>query len=302
MRFLGRRRAGERSGATNRPGGWRSSSLFLLSAVGLFFLAFLAGFYLFFPNETLKQRIAKEVTEQTGLDVQIATLAVYPLLKLETAGIEIVSEKIPWPIVIDELDIAPRWLASLSGDPGAQVEARLLNGTLTLGVQQSGTLSAQSTGLRFDLPFVEPMTFRLLGTLAEADLETDTRLDAEAQTRLLLRLSELQVSGLGLAGDGDTRVNLGEILVRVAGKGRSMEVENLAASGGDIALEGEGTVIIGRTAASSRIRLNLRVRPQPGLDPSLLSLFELAGRPEADGSYPLQLTGTLANPQLKPGG
>lgn len=301
MRFLGRRRLRDSSGPTGRRGGWRSG-LFLLSALGLFLLAFLTGFYLFFPNQTLKQRIAQEVANQTDLDLHIETLTIYPILTLDAEDIEIVSERIPWPILIDELNIAPRWLASLSGDPGVQIKARLLEGTLNIGAQKSGILSAQSAGLRFDLPFQQPIDFRIIGTLEKADLVTGTRLATETQTRLLLRFSALQVLGLNLAGDGDTRVDLGEILLQVEGKGRSMEIVRLTAGGGDLDLEGGGTVMIGRTAASSRIRLNLKVRPQAGLDPSLLSLFELAGRPDADGSYPLQVTGSLASPLLKPGG
>ena len=108
--------------------------------------------------------------------------------------------------------------------------------------------------------------------------------------------------GLDLFKSDSPGVALGEIVLEVDGQGRAMRITSLAAKGGDLDLNGEGTLLIGRTAATSRITLALQVRTGPNADPSIASLLELAGKPRPDGYYPLKLTGTLAKPILKPGG
>ncbi len=50
---------------------WQRPSLFLLTGAGLLLLGMLAGVYLFFPADALKQRITQEIRTRTGAEVQI---------------------------------------------------------------------------------------------------------------------------------------------------------------------------------------------------------------------------------------
>jgi type II secretion system protein N len=288
--------------AAGRKSAWQRSGLFLLGAAALFLLAFFVGIHLFFPTETLKQRLSFEAAMQTGAEVRIESVALSPVLTLAASGVNLTTKDLPWRFEIDDLRVTPRWLTLFSGDPGAQIQALMMNGTLTLNFRKSGAFTAQAAGLSFDLPVSAPLTCRVAGTLGAADLTSKTRLDADTQTHLSLRLSEVRILGLELSGGGGTDLEIGEITLRADGQGRSMQINSLAAKGGDFDLDGEGTLMVGHTADSSRLRLTLTIRPGPNLDSSISSLLELAGEPDSDGRYTLQVTGSLSRPLLKLGG
>lgn len=298
MKFPGEPRPKKSPAAAGRRTPWQRTGLFLLGASALFLVSFFSGVYLFFPAEALKQRIIQTVAQNSGAEVRIESLALYPLLTFEAEQVNLATQNIPWPLEVEELQISPRWLSLLSKDPGAQIKARLMGGTVTSAWQKSGLISVQAQGLRFDLPLQEPLALQIVGTLDEADLDSGVRLDTDTQTQLALQLSDVSILGLDLAGDGETQIGLGQISLRLAGQGRSIQINSLTAQGGDFDVDGEGSVIIGRTAATSRLRLTLLIRPGPDIDPSLNSLLELTGKPAADGRFPLRITGSLAKPVL----
>jgi type II secretion system protein N len=284
---------------------WRKSSFFLLAGAGLLLLGMLTGFYLFFPAETLRQRIIQEVEARAGVavqSVQIEQVSLYPLLTLDARGIELGLTGLPHPLPIEALSIAPQWSTLFSADPGVLVQGSLMNGTITAGLIRSGAIKARATGLRFDLPIQKPLPFNVTGTLTEAAFDGGSRLDTETETHLLLRMTDVNVLGLELLKTDGRGLVLGEIALEAEGQGRSMKVKTLSAKGGDLEVKGDGTLLIGRTASTSRIKFALQVRPSPTADAFIASLLELAGKPGPDGFYSLNFSGTLDKTILKPEG
>ena len=291
---------------TRRPvAAWRRPSLFLLAGAGLLLLGILTGVYLFFPAEALKQRIIQEMETRAGVAVQfvqIEQVSLYPLLNLDARGIELGLTGLPRPLLIETLSISPQWTTLLSADPGVLLRSSLMNGTISAGLMKSGAISARAAGLNFDLPIQEPLPFNVTGTLREAAFDGGTRLDKEAKTHLFLQLADVSVLGLELLKADGSRLALGEITLEAEGQGRSVRVKTLSAKGGDLDINGDGTLLIGRTSTNSRIKLALQVRPGTNADPSITSLLDIFGKPDADGRYSLQVTGTLGKPILKSGG
>jgi type II secretion system protein N len=277
-------------------------SLFLFGGAGLFLLSLLVGIYLFFPNETLKHRIIQEVATRTRAELQIESARFLPVMTLDLSGLSISGAGLPVPLDIDELAFSPQWTSLVTGDPGVAMKVRCLSGEITAGFRHSGTVIAQAKGLQFDLPFQQPMPFQVAGILDEADIRTATRLDRETVTQVTLQVTSARLLGLDLGATETSGINLGEITLELTGEGRSMQVKSLVAKGGDFEISGNGILLIGRTAESSRIRLAFQIKPGQNADPSLTSLLELAGKPDPNGIYPLQLTGTIAKPLLKQGG
>lgn len=282
--------------------GWQRPSLFLLAGAGLLLLGMLTGFYLFFPADALKQRITQELNIRTGTDVQIDQVALYPFLSLSANQVNITSAALPRPLEIEELRVAPQWLTLLSNDPGVTLQARLMSGNVSGKLQKSGLISAIATGLRFVLPLQKPMPLNITGTLKQATLNGATRLDTETQTNFSLRLNEVLVKGLDILKADSPGLDLGEIILEVDGQGRAMKIMTLSATGGDLDINGGGTLLIGHTSAVSRIKLELQIRPGSTADPSIASLLELAGKQGPNGFYSLKVSGTLAKPVLKAGG
>ena len=280
--------------------GWLS--LWLLAGSGLFLLGLLIGLYLFFPGEVLKQRIIQEVAAQTGAQLQIKQLTLYPLLTLDAERISFEMTGLPQALEIERLSIAPQWTTLLSGDPGAQLHVNIMNGAVTGGVQKSGALSAKAAGLRFDLPLEKPMQMNIAGTLSEASLDSSLHLGPESKSQLSLQLNDVRILGLEILKAGGPGIVLGAINLEVEGQGQALRINSLTAAGGDLEVTGEGTLLFGRSLSTSRIKLALQISTGPNADPMITSLLELAGEADTDGRYSMRLSGTLANPVLKSGG
>jgi type II secretion system protein N len=300
MRFSAQQNKDTVSAAGRRYPGRRWQGLWLFLGCGLFVLGLLAGLYLFFPAEVLKQRIIQEAEAQTKAQVEIGQVALYPLLSLNIDQLSIHKSGLPQPLKIDELQIAPLW-SSLLSDPGARLQAKAMNGTLAGVVQKSGALSAEAAGLRFDLPLQEPLPCNITGTLSEAQLDTVTGLNPDSKTSLSLRLNNIMIIGLASLDADNKGIPLGEITLQAEGQGRNMQIKSLAAKGGVLDVGGEGTLLVGRSAATSRIKLTLQVGPGPNANPNITSLLSLAGEADTNGRYTLLLSGTLAKPILKTG-
>jgi type II secretion system protein N len=280
----------------------RKPGLFLLTAAGMLLLGLLAGFYLFFPAEALKQRVTQEFITRTGTEVQIQQASLYPPLNLHANQVRIDIKELSRPLEIDELSLSPQWSTLLSRNPGVTLNAQLMGGSVTGGALKSGLINALATDLRFDLPLQKPMAMNITGTLKQANVDAATRLDPKTKTRISLQLSDVRVFGLDLFKADSPGLALGEIILELDGQGRAMKIETLSAKGGDFDVNGGGTLLIGRTSAASRIKLELQIRPGPTADPSIASLLELTGKQTPSGFYSLKVNGTLAKPVLKTGG
>jgi type II secretion system protein N len=290
-------------GKTRKPIAiWQRTSVFFLAGVGLLLIGMLAGLYLFFPAQALKQRIIHEVEVQTGAELRISQLTLYPMLTLDAERIKFALPGMPQSLDIDSLSLTPQWSTLMSGDPGVHIQGQIMNGTISAGFQKSGAITAALNGLQFDLPIREPVPFTVAGALSQGSFAGETRLDSDTVTHIHLQFANVTIRGLDLLKADGNSLALGEISLEIEGKGRSMRLKTLSAKGGVIEASGDGTLLIGRTAATSRIKIALMVRPGANADPSLRSLLQLAGNPDDEGRYTLLLTGSLAQPILNPGG
>ena len=295
-------RMGRQPGHAGRPSALLRTGMFLPVGAGLFVLGLMAGIYLFFPTDVLKQRVSQELANRTQADVQIGQLKLYPLLTLDARQVSIAGIGLSQPLVIDGLTISPNWLTLLSANPGMQVKTRLLNGSVTADLLKNGIFNARAAGLRFDLPLQEPLPLNIRATLGEARLDSGLRLDQETSTQLSLQLLNVMVLGLTVFDANNQGIALGEIMLQADGQGRTLQIKSLTAQGGVLDVSGSGSLLVGLTAATSRINLTLQVRPGPNANPDITALLELTGQPAPDGHYPLRLNGTLTKPVLTPGG
>lgn len=281
-----------------RDGTWQRPSLFVLAGAGLLLLGMLTGFYLFFPAEALRQRVIQEVETMTGTEIQIGKMALYPLLTLDASQVSFGVTGLPHPMQIEQLSLAPQWSTLLSGDPGVKLQARLMNGLVNAEVLRTGMIKAMATGLRFDLPLQKPMAMNITGKLDQSTVNAATRLDPETKTQLSLQLSDVSISSLDFFKEDGSGIALNEIVLEVRGQGRAMKINALTAKGGDFNINGEGTLFIGRTSATSRINLSLRIKTADSAHPTLVSLLELSAPPDASGNHHLRVTGTVAAPNI----
>ena len=276
---------------------WRS----LLTGIALFFVAFLLGFLLGFPTAAAKQKIIS-VFREGQATAELQTLHLSPLLALkgENLSIRMDNAGLP-PLMVDRFSVRPLWGTLLSAEPGVKVDADLLQGGLQAEVQKGGRTQVRASGLKFTLP-VENGTATISGTLSAGQMQMTASGGKTGESILSLTFAELLAQSPLLASTASRPLALGQFVVEAQGRGQAYTITRLESNGGDVAVSGTGSLLRGRTLASSRLNLNLVLRPTPSLPGEYRTLLALLGPVGGDGSYPLNLAGTLASPRLQGAG
>lgn len=287
------RRSHEAAG--RRP---RRRSHLVLGALGCGLLGLLLGCYLFFPTAALRERLIAEVAAHSEAQLQIADLALSFPLGLEARGVKLSSAALPMPLEAGRLELTPLWL-SLFGDPGAQLDAELLGGTLQGAYHRSGAFAVQGKGLALAMPLGNLKSLTASATVRTATAEGALPLRPTTASRLQLTLDNLQLTGLKAVGGSRDVLHLGSVTLTASGQGNSFHIDQLSTTGGELVLSGSGSLLLADPPPQSRLNLALTLRPAANFDPALRGMLTMFGKPAADGTLHLHLTGSLAAPNLK---
>ena len=272
------------------------SSPWALGAAGVLvtFIAFLCGFALFFPAESLRPRLEAEGAKR-GLRVTIGSLETAFPLGLTAREITLRSNaKESAGVKMERLTLTPAWSRLLLGQAALAYDAALFGGRIKGMVQRPGPLTLQGSGLswRGALPGQSGGTLVAQGCGGELSAFWP----AQADNPLLLAVKCEQASVEGLLGSKDPLL-LGSVTLNAGGKGKDLRLTTLAASGGQLSVDGNGTILLNEPLGRSLLNLNLSLRSHPGLNPTLAELLTAFVPPASDGTSRLRLTGTLASPQ-----
>ena len=295
MKFFRRRQAKESTGSKPR----RRRSHLILGALGCGLLGFLIGCYLFFPVGALRDRLVAEVAARSAARLQIADLAMHFPVGLNAHKVVVTAPGLPEPVQIASLQLTPSWLSLFGANPGVDLQAELFGGQLTAELHRNGAFAAQGGHLALDMPLGMLKSLSVSTTVREATARGSIPLRAGTASAAQLALDNLQVSGLKAVGGGKDVLRLGAVTAKLSGQGNNFQVDQLAASGGDLSLEGSGSMLLTGSPRTSRLNLALTLKPLPGFDPALRDLLAMFAKPAADGSIRLHLTGSLAAPNLK---
>jgi type II secretion system protein N len=272
------------------------TSPWALGAAGILVtgIAFLCGFALFFPAESLRPRLEAEGAKR-GLQLTIGRLETTFPLGLAAKDVTIRgAAKESVGVKVERLTLTPAWSRLLFGQAAVAYDAALLGGRIQGMMQRRGPLTLQGEGIswRGALPGQSG------GTLVVQDCGGDLSVfwPPQADGELLLALDCAQTSVDGLLGAKEPLL-LGSITLKGSGKGKDLRLTTLAASGGQLGVDGNGTILLNEPIGRSLLNLNLALRSNPGLNPTLAELLAAFVPPAADGTSRLRLTGTFAAPQ-----
>lgn len=262
----------------------------ILAGSALFLVAFLVGVHLFFPVASVQQWLTSEINNRTPVSVQIERLSVFPILTLigRQATVTFDSGALP-PILLDDLRMKPLWTSLISGDTGLSVKAALLQGSLDADIRRSGDITLHLAGLQLkNFPVSQETQARLSGIITKGELRGSFPAKKNNENQLVLEMdnASLTIMGQPLA--------LGKISVQGSGQGNNLRLTTLSANGGDVAITGNGTLLLGASAAASRINLDLTLRPTPAFAP----LLDLVTRKQPDNSYRLRVSGSASKPTI----
>lgn len=272
---------------------WRAlqqRALLILTGTLLFGLAFGLGCYLFFPVATVQRWLTEEIGRRTGASIELDAPKLSPLLTMRTPRGRLSFPDAPQaPIDLVDLRLRPRWSTLFSGDPGIALETAFSGGMLSAVVTRGGTYRVDAEGLQFDkLPLHRETGTLLSGTLLKAHFATTYPAQKSGRNALTLEMERVSLNLLGQP------LALGKIRIDGDGQQNTLQLATLTASGGDLAVSGTGTLLLGASPAASRISLDLTLRPAPAAPATITALLEVAARKEADGGYRLRLSGSPA--------
>jgi type II secretion system protein N len=269
-----------------------------------------------FPSGAVKERLIYEAGAR-GWQIDVHDVSPSGVLGVRMDGVALTDAsglKIP----VERLDASLQLLPLLVGRRVLEYRASLFDGT----VEGSAALSGQERRMKVAIDGVELMRAMPLRKAAGMDLagKVSGRMDLTLPGGALERSSgtlELSVEKTGLGGGQVPAlmnltlppVALGTVSATAKVEQGRVTVDKLEAKGGDAELTGEGiAVVLQPRMQYAPLTGQARVRFQPTLwqKPAAATLrpvveASLNSSRSPDGSYRFQVSGSLGNPQLRPG-
>ncbi|MEW6427407.1 MAG: type II secretion system protein GspN [Thermodesulfobacteriota bacterium] len=262
--------------------------------------AMVAAFVVFFPYGPACRYLEGEILRRTGLAVTIGDLAWGLPPRLRLFRLTWQPPVADWPpVTVDELTAAPVWSSLIGGNVAVALEARLGAGLLRGELRQDGDLRGEVAALAlrpfFPARFAYPPQGNVHGSFVGGGGN-----GGAGRIGFELTLSGLDVDGLAAVGFDNDRLSLGDVGIRGEVADGRLSVAELGSQGGELVVRGSGSLLLAADPRQAGLAVRLEVRPAGELDPLLAGLLAAGGATAAaDGTYRLQLDGTLARPQLR---
>ncbi|MFA7384285.1 MAG: type II secretion system protein GspN [Desulfurivibrionaceae bacterium] len=301
MKFMKRFRF-KASAETQPPGSPRTSlRLYRATGLGIFLLGLLAGVYLGFPDEVLRQRLSQELETRFPIRVDLAEVGLRPLLTLTgEKGVIRYPDGAETIASIERFSFSPLWTSLFTGDPGVKGNFSTGGGELAFRWQRSGSLAMHATNLPVNFPLPGSPAMRIAGVIATGQMTSAAAPKKVPRSLVDITIEKAVLQGLGAMSGDAAGLRLGKVSLRMSGQGTELAIERLDASGGDLVVSGKGTLLLSpANPLNSRINFSLSLRPGKQEDQTMANFLALVGPPLPDGSRMLLLTGTLANPVIR---
>lgn len=269
----------------------------LLVCLLVFGAGFMVSFWAFFPADMLQQRVIHEISRESGIAMRGENGAILlPLgLKLDLTLYSDVPELAD--IHVTDLRVTPAWISLFSTNQALQLRGKLAGGRIDSRIWRNSDAQVQLRDVMLLLLQQDDIPYRVRGSLsAQLQGEHFAAGVNRAQGNFTIDVQQAAILGLeqiGLEAD----MPLGQLQASGRFGERRLNLEQLVVSGGALDISGSGTMLMGATPAQTRLNLNIRLQPTQQTPEGVRDLLMLTGvRPGADGSYQLQIGGTLARP------
>jgi type II secretion system protein N len=282
-------------------------------------VAFLFALRQTFPVDAVSERLVLEAAAR-GWQLRMADVAPAGLVGVRMEGVTLEGAngaRIP----LEQVTAKLRLLPLVVGRRALDYDARLYEGEVRGRAEESGSsqrLVARVDGVELGrIVAMRPLTgVDLAGAVSgDVDLAIDLKEPAKSSGRIDLAVAgaaiqggEVKVAAMGGGPLTLPRIGLGAVTAKADVKDGKATFETLTATGGDVELQGEGLyfVVQPRLARAplfgrARLRFSDALWQRNGTS-GLRGIVEmaLASAKARDGSYALQLFGTLSAPQARP--
>jgi type II secretion system protein N len=286
---------------------------------GFFVLALLVALRWTFPSDAVMERLALEAAGR-GWKLEAAETGSAGLVGISLRDVTL-KDKAGLTIPLDRVDLTlPLW-ALLTGRRRVAVDAWLYEGRVRGAIDlaagpQEFRAAVDGVDLGRALPLRLALGVDLAGLVtgsAELQLPADEKGKAEGRASLQVKEAGLTGGKLNLQGAGLLTLpaaKFGEIAVELVLKDGKGTFEKLVAAGGDVELTGEGLYFAWQPRlefaplfGKARLKLAPAFTSKPE-NKAFVAVLDgsLAGARTGDGSYGLQVFGSLGHPQARAAG
>lgn len=274
-----------------------SQSVFL--CVASFLLCFVVALLIFFPWDPLARQVEKAALEQK-LQLKIGHIATSlpPGIRLNPLILS-TPELVDHSLKIDQFALQPQWLSLFGKNPAVAYQFEAYQGSGQGQAARNGQIRLQLNGLRLQESLQPQLPLELSFLLKNADFTGRLPFVRQNASQLQLVLDDLQVAGMQKFGSGNDLLALGQARLTAEGVGPLIRITALSVEGPSLKLQGSGSLRLGRTPASSSLNLSLTLTPGGGLDPMLGDLLSIMKKPQRDGTYRINIGGTLTRLRIK---
>ena len=290
-----RRPAGGQPGASGRDL-WP----LLLWALPVLLGGWLVGLLIWFPAAALETRLEQEANRhlrgQGRLELEGLTPRLPFAIGVRAGTLNLVQPTMA--IAAEDIAAAPLWRSLFGGNPGLSFSARLLGGEAQGFARRDGELDLKLRDLRLALPLLENSQLAVAGTLTQGAFTGLWPPRDGSESRLLLTLTGVRLTGLSTFGAKGDFLDLGTLELVGTGQGKAFKIERLEALDGHLIGTGSGSLLLADNLPASRMNLTLNLKTTAEMDGQLRELLSVLVPPAPDGSLTLRLSGTLARPRL----
>lgn len=275
----------------------RIGNYFLFGIIGI--ILFMIGFVISFPADILKKRVQYELGRNLPARFSIAEISFGLPLNISAESVVVRPDDIKLPeLKFDSITLSPHF-ASVLGKLGTDFEALVNKGRIAGSIVRNGAISVDVDTLAIDESVPALTSLRISGLINSARLDSNLDLEPDKPTTINLQAENLKLTGTRNLGLAVEEIALGQALLQVTGEGRNLKINRAVISGGDVGLTATGQLNVDRNVPSTRLNIQVQIKPDESLDPSVRSLLDMFGSPGNNGSRNIRIQGSLARPAMR---
>ena len=281
----------------------------ILGSFFVFLLSFRMGMQLHLPIETIQKHLIWNLQQNSNWSVDIQNVELYSLMSLKAKNVSVIQREQKNAeyeefLFVEELLISPSITSLLSGKLSTAIETSLLTGNITTKIEQQNSerFVGQLVGNDLDLSLLplkgQDWHANLMGKLQFA-LDLDHHLTDlnEGFGTFSLHIDSFQIEDLEVAGFPLIPLQFSETVIEMERDGNKLNMKNGRLIGEQIEAEITGFIRLSNRLERSRLQLKVFVKFNPELE--LMVKAFLKDALQADGSYLINIGGTLIQPNFQ---
>jgi type II secretion system protein N len=291
----------------------------IIAYLAVFAVSFVLFLYWMFPYDMLKDRVAAAIEEPFGreIEVSIGDIEPYYFTGLAITDLKLSSrtEGEPRPLAeFSKVRVRASFFSLLFGSPRLSFLMKAGKGEIEGSAHQTD----EGFVVDFSLDDFDVATFKMIES--QWGLKLSGRLDGSVElnvdrTRavrtsgkvdLTLKDFKLAASQLNIGGADiplpDTAITKGSSsrIKLVIDKG-AVSIDEFKLADGDLGVDVKGKVFLSTVFSNYRLNLTGTFKVSEALSQAIPFLFVAERQKQADGSYPVTITGRIAEPAIKIG-